>query len=95
MFIVLLKFSANRTQAGEFMEAHNAWLKDGFEQGNFLLAGSLQPGQGGAVIADGLAREDLEARVAADPFVEHGVVEAEILEISPGMTDARLEFLAG
>ncbi len=29
----------------------------------------------------------------ADPFVVHGVVQAEILEIKPGKADPRLEFL--
>lgn len=29
----------------------------------------------------------------ADPFVEHGVVESEIFEITPRKTDERLKFL--
>jgi hypothetical protein len=29
MFIVLLKFSDNKGQAGEFMEGHNEWIKRG------------------------------------------------------------------
>ncbi|MVW61340.1 hypothetical protein GPY61_15530 [Massilia sp. NEAU-DD11] len=37
--------------------------------------------------------QDLQARVDADPFVVHGVVQAEILEIKPGKADPRLEFL--
>lgn len=44
MFIVILKFSDNKRQAGEFMEGHNGWIKRGFDDGVFLLAGSLQPG---------------------------------------------------
>jgi len=46
MFIVLLKFSDNKGQAGEFMEGHNEWIKRGFDDGVFLLVGSLQPGLG-------------------------------------------------
>ena len=93
MFIILLKFAANRERAGEFMDGHNAWLKQGFEDGAFLLAGSLQPGLGGAVIALDASREAIQARVVVDPFVENGVVEAEILEIAPGMAEERLQFL--
>ena len=95
MFIIFLKFSANRERAGEFMDGHNAWLKQGFDHGVFLLAGGLQPGLGGAVIAHDASREAIEARVEADPFVEHGVVDAEILEVAPGMADERLQFLLG
>jgi len=93
MFIILLKFSKNKAQAGQFMDGHKAWIKQGFADGVFLLAGSLQPGMGGAVIAHNCERGELEARVAEDPFVEQNVVTAEILEITPSMTDERLDFL--
>lgn len=93
MFIIFLKFSDNRARAGEFMDAHNAWLKRGFDDGAFLLAGSLQPGLGGAIIAHDMAREDLETRIDEDPFVTGDVVSAEIHEIAPGMADERLQFL--
>lgn len=93
MFVVLLKFSENKSQASDWMADHNAWLERGFDEGVFLLAGSLQPGLGGAILAQDASAEDLENRVAADPFVEHGVVAAQILEIAPGKADPRLEFL--
>lgn len=95
MFIVFLKFSDNRAQAGEFMDGHNAWLKRGFDDGAFLLAGGLQPGLGGAVVAEGMTRKDIEQRVGEDPFVAENVVSAEIHEIAPGMADERLQFLLG
>ena len=47
MFIVLLKFSDNKDQAAQFMEGHNEWIKRGFDDDVFLLAGSLQPKWGG------------------------------------------------
>lgn len=93
MFVILLKFTDRRDRAAGLMEGHNAWLKQGFEDGVFLLAGSLPPGLGGAVIAHGAARAEIEARVAADPFVAEGVVTPEIIEIAPGRTDDRLAFL--
>lgn len=93
MFIVLLKFSFNKAKAGQFMEAHNAWLKQGFADGVFLLAGSIKPGLGGAILAHGVAAEDLQQRIDADPFVAEDVVRAEIVEIAPSKTDARLNFM--
>lgn len=95
MFVVLLRFSDNRAQAGRFMDAHKDWLKQGFDDGVFALAGSLQPGLGGGILAHGVARADLETRVAADPFVAEGIVRAEIHEIAPARTDDRLAFLKG
>lgn len=93
MFFVTLRFSANKSQASRFLEGHNAWLRRGFDDGVFLLAGSLVPGAGGAVMAHRLSRPALEARVNEDPFVAEDVVRAEILEIAPGRIDDRLAFL--
>lgn len=41
MFIVTLRFSEQRARAGEFLDAHQAWLDRGFADGVFLAAGSL------------------------------------------------------
>jgi uncharacterized protein YciI len=93
MYVVLLKFGENKSRAGDFMQDHNAWIRQGLDDGVFLLVGSLQPNLGGAILAHGVSPADLRARVDADPFVVHGVVQAEILEIKPGKADPRLDFL--
>lgn len=95
MYIVLLKFSDNKSQAGQFMDGHNEWIKRGFDDGVFLLVGGLQPNLGGGVVADNTSLADLQNRVNEDPFVTKNVVSAEILEITPAKTDARLSFLLG
>lgn len=93
MFVVLLRFSDNKARAAELMAAHNAWIQQGIDDGVLLLVGSLQPAAGGALLAHGVSRADLDARVRQDPFVDAGVVRAEILEIAPKRADARLGFL--
>lgn len=93
MFIVLLKFSDNKGPAGQFMEGHNEWIKRGFDDGVFLLAGSLQPKLGGGIVAYNTSLADLQFRVNGDPFVAENVVNAEILEITPSKSDERLQFL--
>ena len=93
MFVVLLKFSGNKDQAGQLMEGHKAWIKRGFDDGVFLLTGSLQPNSGGGIVAHNISLPELEDRVNDDPFVAEDVVSAEILEIAPSKADGRLEFL--
>jgi len=93
MFIVLLRFSANKSQAGQFMDGHKAWLKRGFDDGVFLLAGSLEPGIGGGILAHNSSWPDLQKRVQEDPFVAENVVSAEIIELDPARADERLKFL--
>lgn len=95
MFVVLLRFSDNKAQAGTFMESHKAWIKRGFDDGVFLLSGSIQPSSGGAVLAHNTSFPDLQGRVNDDPFVTENIVSAEILEITPGQADERLVFLQG
>ncbi|MCA1489811.1 YciI family protein [Sinorhizobium alkalisoli] len=95
VFAVLLKFSDNKDAAGPLLEGHRYWIRRGFEEGVFLLVGSLRPDLGGAIVAHNTTLPDLEDRVNADPFVAEGVVKAEILEIAPAKADAKLEFLLG
>ncbi len=51
MHLVLLRFSNNKSEAGRFMEGHKQWLERGFDEGVFLVSGSIQPKQGGAILA--------------------------------------------
>ena len=93
MFIVLLQFSDNKNQASQFMEGHMEWVKSGFDDGVFLLAGSLQPNMGGGIVAHNTSLSELQNRVNDDPFVAENVVCAEILEITPSKAESRLKFL--
>jgi uncharacterized protein YciI len=93
MFVVFLKFADNKAKAGQFMEDHKQWIKRGFDDGVFLLVGSLKPNSGGGIVAHGTSLSDLQSRVNDDPFVAENVVSAEIVEIAPSRTDERLQFL--
>lgn len=93
MFIVLLKFSANKARAGQLMAGHKEWIKRGFDDGIFILVGSLQPNLGGGILAHNISLHDLQGRVNDDPFVAEDVVSAEIIEIAPSQADERLSFM--
>lgn len=95
MFIVLLKFSSNKSQAGQFMEGHKEWIERGIEDEVFALVGSLQPNLGGGIVAHNTSLPDLQRRVNNDPFVAENIVSAEIIEITPAKFDERLKFLLG
>jgi uncharacterized protein YciI len=93
MFVVLLKFSSNKGQAAKFMEGHTEWIRRGFDDGVFLLAGNLRPNLGGGIVAHNTSLTDLQSRVGGDPFVAEDVVSAEIVEVAPSRIDDRLAFL--
>jgi uncharacterized protein YciI len=94
MFVILLRFAENKHLASEHAAGHNAWIRKGVDDAVFLLTGSVSGGQGGAILAHGLTRADLERRLEADPFVAGRIVAAEVIEIEPGTVDRRLAFVA-
>ncbi len=77
------------------MDGHKSWIKRGFDDGIFALAGSLQPKLGGGIVAYNTTLTDLQDRINEDPFVAENIVRAEILEITASQSDERLEFLLG
>jgi uncharacterized protein YciI len=93
MFVILLRFSANKGEAGKFIAGHQRWIKRGFDDGVFLLVGSLKPNTGGGILAHNVSLPDLQNRVNDDQFVAEDIVSAEILEVAPAKADERLAFL--
>lgn len=93
MFVIFLRFAENSHLAREHTDGHNDWIRRAIGDSVFLLTGSLTAGQGGAIIAHGLTRADLEKRLEADPFVAKQIVAPEIIEIEPSMADHRLAFM--
>lgn len=93
MFVVFLRFSSNKAQAAKYIGGHKEWLEAGFADHVFLMAGSLAGGAGGVILVHHLNMGALKARLANDPFVAYGVVEPEVVEISPKRTVASLSSL--
>lgn len=92
MLLITLTF-ADKSKAPLLMEGHKEWLQKGFDDGVFLLSGSLSGGAGGAILATSSDRSSIEARVSEDPFVAENVVTANIIEFTPSRADERLSFL--
>lgn len=90
-FMIILRFTDDETRAGELMEAHMAHIRQGFDEGIFLVGGPITQKQGGGLIARGVSRDEIEYRVATDPFVKEQVVQAEIIEIEALYIDKQME----
>jgi uncharacterized protein YciI len=93
MFVIFLRFAENRHRAGDYAQDHDKWIRQGIDDAVILLVGSVSGGQGGAIIAYGVTRADLEKRLEADPFVAQRIVAPEIIEIEPGAVDRRVAFV--
>ena len=67
------------------------WINDRV----YLLAGSLENSQGGALLAVKLNKAEVTALVEEDPFAKHQVVEPEVISIVPWrMVDGFASLLA-
>jgi uncharacterized protein YciI len=93
MFVVLLRL-ADGSSVSEHLDGHRRWLQQGFDDNVFMLTGGIPQRGGGAIIAAGLSPEELNTRLDEDPFVVHGVVTPEVVELETTMSDPRLAFLA-
>ncbi|PDT16714.1 GTP cyclohydrolase [Rhizobium sp. J15] len=92
MFILSLTYVKPNEEADRHMEPHMAWVKEGYAKGWFLASGRKVPRTGGAILAIG-DRAEIEAYVAADPFIIHGVAEYDITELAVTTTAEGLEIL--
>lgn len=81
MFMLALTYVKPNEEAEMHMEPHMAWVKEGYAKGWFLASGRKVPRTGGVILAIG-NRTEIEAYVAADPFMVHGVAEYEITEVA-------------
>ena len=94
MHVVLLRL-ADDTKVSEHLAGHRQWLQQGFDDGVFFLTGGIRQAGGGIVLAAGPVLKELTARLAEDPFIVHGVVTPEVIELDVTMNNPRLAFLAG
>jgi uncharacterized protein YciI len=93
MFIVRLTYRVPVEQIDSQMEAHRAWVEQGFADGIFVASGPLIPRDGGVILAHGINRTALERLLASDPFALHGMATADVIEMHVRATDPRLDFL--
>jgi uncharacterized protein YciI len=62
------------------MKAHVTFLRKYYSAGNFLVSGRQIPRVGGIILAVGESRDRIEAIMAEDPFVRHGLARVRIIE---------------
>jgi len=94
MFILSLTYKMPNNEVDFHLEAHMAWLKEGYETGLFLAAGRKVPRTGGIILASG-DRTEVEAMAKRDPFTIHGIADYTISEVNITSTAQGLEALKG
>jgi uncharacterized protein YciI len=80
MFVIELIYKVDLARIDAHMPAHMKFLKRYYASGNFLVSGRKIPRDGGIILAVGGSREEIEAIVRQDPFVERGLAEFRVIE---------------
>ena len=94
MFLLSLTYKVPLDVVDRHLDAHVAWLKEGYAAGMFLASGRKIPRTGGMIFAQG-ERAAVEAFARLDPFAVNGVADYAVTEVNLTMTAEGLEGLKG
>jgi uncharacterized protein YciI len=95
MYIVALTYVKPIEDIDPLMPAHMAWLAEHYARGRFLASGRKVPRSGGVILVAKMARADLDAIIAADPFHQNGVARFDITEVEISKAADQLQGLIG
>jgi uncharacterized protein YciI len=79
-FMVTLTYLVDLSEVDASLPEHDAWLDQQYADGVFVASGRQVPRVGGMILVAGTRREDLERRLALDPFGRLGLAEHAIVE---------------
>lgn len=88
LFIVTLSDRRPAAELDPHRDAHRAWLSAHTQAGRVLAAGPLDAEIGGLILAHGDSRAALDALLATDPFVVHGLVDVAVQACRPALRHA-------
>ena len=93
MFIVSLTYKRSLEEVDRHLDAHVAYLKQEYANGNFIASGRKVPRTGGVILCNVKTRDELDAILAKDPFHLAGIAEYDIMEFIPSMVAEGFEKL--
>ena len=93
MFIVSLTYKSDIEEVDKHLDAHVAYLKQEYANGNFIASGRKIPRTGGVILSCVKSREELESVLEKDPFNKAGIAEYDVTEFVPSMVAQGFEIL--
>ncbi|MGW4089279.1 YciI family protein [Nocardia sp. NPDC004750] len=83
MFVVTVTYTVPLAEVDPLRPAHGRWLQQLVDDRRLVLAGRRVPLVGGVYLAAGMPRDQLDAILATDPYLVHGVATHEVVEFTP------------
>lgn len=91
MFIVLLDYVQPLSAIETHLEAHRRFLDRHYATGHFLASGPQNPRTGGAILAKGSSRKELNEVLAEAPFYREQIASYQVVEFEPNKFGAGVE----
>ena len=91
MFVIELQYKVELARIDQHMAEHVAFLNKYYSAGNFLVSGRKIPRDGGIILAVANSREELEAIMKEDPFVQRGLAGFRITEFRASQRAADIQ----
>ncbi|XVQ14442.1 YciI family protein [Spirillospora sp. CA-255316] len=96
LHLLIVRYTGTEEAAEPYFREHAAYLDRHHAAGTFLASGQTVPAaQGGAIVARGIDRAEIEEITAQDPFVRAGVAAYTIVTIDAGRVHPGLAALLG
>lgn len=94
LFVVTLTYRVALEQIDAALPEHVAWLDRQYADGVFVLSGRRVPRTGGVILATNTTAEDLERRLADDPFRRRAYADYAVVAVEPTRAAGPLANLA-
>lgn len=85
LFLVTLTYIRPVEEVHAHLDTHRDWLAKYAANGQILVAGPLQSGDGGLVLAHCEDRSELDALLANDSFYIHRLVKYDVQAMTPAL----------
>lgn len=73
--------------------AHREYLKSLFAKGALVVSGPRTPRTGGFLLFQLATRQEVEACIQEDPFLQQGIATYEVIEFQPVLSDSEFKRL--
>ncbi|KKB61013.1 hypothetical protein WM40_25710 [Robbsia andropogonis] len=92
IFSVILTYLRPIDEVNQHLGTHKAWLAENVKAGRVILAGPQDNAGGGVVLAACADRTELDAMMAQDSFIRHGVAAYAAYSCKPALASLNFAY---
>ena len=83
VFVIIVTYQKPMDEVEKHLEAHRAFLADGYKSGTLMMSGGQNPRIGGVIVGRFGSKDEANEFISKDPFFAHSVAKYELTEFVP------------